>query len=235
MKHTQGKVTKSATKQRIRENQRSPKVEFSLRQISPLTDRQHDMMSGITNNNHIIGYGSAGTGKAQPLTSKVLTPSGWKFMGDVVVGDVVVGQRQLEIEPWIVGRRVLIGNLRLPVVDHAVDRSESARRLQTQMVATFPQLKSVPITHSWTGQLGLTFDLMPHIGRVNGVHYAFGYGGHGVSIATYLGTEMGKLLCGEKTSSPFAEIKHQTMPFYHGRPWFIPFAAMYYRFLDRIM
>ncbi len=116
-----------------------------------------------------------------------------------------------------------------------LDLHESARRLQTQMVATFPQLRGIPITHSWTGQLGLTFDLMPHIGRVNGVHYAFGYGGHGVSIATYLGTEMGKLLCGEKTSSPFAEIKHQTMPFYYNRPWFIPFAAMYYRFLDRIM
>ena len=33
--------------------------------------------------------GSAGSGKAQPLTAKVLTPSGWKMMGDIKVGDVV--------------------------------------------------------------------------------------------------------------------------------------------------
>lgn len=34
--------------------------------------------------------GSAGGGKAQPLYSKVLTDSGWKTMGDVVVGDFVI-------------------------------------------------------------------------------------------------------------------------------------------------
>lgn len=32
-----------------------------------------------------------GTGKAQPLDAKVLTPSGWKLMGDIKVGDNVVG------------------------------------------------------------------------------------------------------------------------------------------------
>jgi SAM-dependent methyltransferase len=32
----------------------------------------------------------AGTGKAQPLTAKILTPSGWKLMGDVVVGDDII-------------------------------------------------------------------------------------------------------------------------------------------------
>ena len=32
------------------------------------------------------------TGKAQPLWSKVLTPGGWKTMGDIELGDVVVGK-----------------------------------------------------------------------------------------------------------------------------------------------
>lgn len=56
--------------------------------------------------------------------------------------------------------------------------------------------------------------------------------GQGLSIATYLGTEIGLLLSGQKTSSPFAEIPHQTMFFYRNKPWFIPLAAQYYRFLD---
>jgi glycine/D-amino acid oxidase-like deaminating enzyme len=113
-----------------------------------------------------------------------------------------------------------------------LDLMESARRLRQQMVRVFPELDDVPITHTWTGQLGLTFDLMPHIGRVNGVHYAFGYGGHGVSIATYVGTEIGLLLSGQKTRSPFAEIPHQTMFFYRKQPWFLPLAATYYRARD---
>lgn len=115
-----------------------------------------------------------------------------------------------------------------------LDLEDSAQRLRAQLIHTFPQLHDIPITHTWSGQLGITFDLMPHIGRIKGIHYAFGYGGHGVSIATYVGTEIGKLLCGQKTTSPFAQIPHHTMPFYWNRPWFVPLAAMYYRFLDRI-
>lgn len=34
-------------------------------------------------------FGQEMTGKAQPLTSKVLTPFGWKFMGDIKVGDCI--------------------------------------------------------------------------------------------------------------------------------------------------
>lgn len=37
----------------------------------------------------INAYG-VGLGKAQPLTAKVLTPEGWKLMGDLKVGDLVV-------------------------------------------------------------------------------------------------------------------------------------------------
>jgi glycine/D-amino acid oxidase-like deaminating enzyme len=102
------------------------------------------------------------------------------------------------------------------------------------MLRVFPELDNMPISHTWTGQLGLTFDLMPHIGRLNGVMYALGYCGHGVSIATYVGTEAGLLLAGKKSDSPYAQIKHQTMFFYRNKPWFLPFAAMYYRALDKL-
>jgi glycine/D-amino acid oxidase-like deaminating enzyme len=115
-----------------------------------------------------------------------------------------------------------------------LDPHESAQSLKQQMLRVFPELDNVPITHTWTGQLGLTFDLMPHIGRLNGVMYALGYCGHGVSIATYVGTEAGLLLAGQKSDSPYAQIKHQTMFFYRNKPWFLPFAAMYYRALDKL-
>lgn len=36
--------------------------------------------------------GSSSFGKAQPLTSKILTPDGWKLMGDMKVGDKVIGR-----------------------------------------------------------------------------------------------------------------------------------------------
>ena len=113
-----------------------------------------------------------------------------------------------------------------------LDLDESAIRLSKELYTIFPDLAGIPITNTWTGKLGITFDLMPHIGQTNGIYYAFGYGGHGLSIATYLGTEIGLLLSGKKDRSPFMEISHQTMFFYRNKPWFIPFAARYFRFLD---
>jgi glycine/D-amino acid oxidase-like deaminating enzyme len=113
-----------------------------------------------------------------------------------------------------------------------LDLHKSANILRNEMIETFPQLAGIPITHSWTGQLGVTFDLMPHIGRENGVHYALGYGGHGLTIATYIGNEVGKLLAGHISTSPFEEIEEQTMFFYRNRPWFLPLAATWFKILD---
>ena len=115
-----------------------------------------------------------------------------------------------------------------------LDLQESAEILSKEVRLVFPELEKIKFTNTWTGKLGITFDLMPHIGQVDGIHYAFGYGGHGLSIATYLGTEVGLLLTGQKKRSPFEEINHQTMFFYRRDPWFLPFAAKYFRFLDWI-
>lgn len=39
----------------------------------------------------ILAYGPEGSGKAQPLSCEVLTPNGFKKIGDIVVGDRVIG------------------------------------------------------------------------------------------------------------------------------------------------
>jgi len=114
----------------------------------------------------------------------------------------------------------------------SLDLQESANTLRAQMVRAFPQLAEVPVTHTWTGHLGITFDLMPNMGVEDGLHYAFGYGGHGLHSALYLGREIAWLLTGKIKSSPFMEIPHQTYFFYRGNPWFLPFAVAFYRFRD---
>lgn len=114
------------------------------------------------------------------------------------------------------------------------DLLHSAQTLRRQMVRTFPQLADVPVTHSWSGRLGLTFDMLPHIGRIDGVHYALGYNGHGVSIGCYLGREIGLLLSGAKARSPFVDIPHPTRFFYDGQPWFLPLAARYFHARDML-
>ena len=39
----------------------------------------------------VVGIASAGSGKEQPLTEPILTPTGWTTMGQLSVGDKVVG------------------------------------------------------------------------------------------------------------------------------------------------
>jgi len=115
-----------------------------------------------------------------------------------------------------------------------LDLAESAGKLRATVVRFFPELEEVPITHSWTGRLGVTFDQLPHIGRIDGMWYALGYSGHGLALGTYLGREVGGLMTGELARSPFAEIAHPTRWYYRQRPWFLPAAARWYRLLDRL-
>ncbi|MAT96741.1 MAG: hypothetical protein CL608_06315 [Anaerolineaceae bacterium] len=114
------------------------------------------------------------------------------------------------------------------------DLLDSADTLRRQMVQRFPILEDQPLAYVWSGNLGHTFDMVPHIGRLNGVHYALGYSGQGVALSAYLGREAGLLLSGQKRHSPFAAIQPVTHFYYrqHGR--FAPLLGYYYRFLDWI-
>lgn len=55
----------------------------------PRHARQQEVCKLWKDNKAIVAYGPAGTGKAQPLTAKVITPCGQKPMGDIRVGELV--------------------------------------------------------------------------------------------------------------------------------------------------
>ena len=65
------------------------KLEFQNIKVQ-LTPKQHDLYKGIRNNILTVVHGPAGTSKAQPLDSPILTPNGWVKMGDIEVGDRVI-------------------------------------------------------------------------------------------------------------------------------------------------
>ncbi|GIV68132.1 NAD(P)/FAD-dependent oxidoreductase [Caldilinea sp.] len=116
----------------------------------------------------------------------------------------------------------------------SLDLIDSARKMQARMLEVFPQLAGVSISHTWSGNLGIALDLMPHAGRVNGVHYAYAYAGHGVSIASLLGKEMGEVLAGKRTSTLFAQIKHPRYAFVPYDRLYLPLVSTWFRVLDWI-
>jgi glycine/D-amino acid oxidase-like deaminating enzyme len=112
----------------------------------------------------------------------------------------------------------------------------SAEILRRDMVQVFPQLRDTPIEHAWGGTLDFCFDTMPHAGVADDIHFALGYAGHGVAMATYLGAKMAERICGSREEIPYATIPFPGAPLgmYNGRPWFLPFAGAYYKVLDWI-
>jgi glycine/D-amino acid oxidase-like deaminating enzyme len=111
---------------------------------------------------------------------------------------------------------------------------KSAAILRRGMLQVYPQLRDVRVEYAWGGTLDVTFDMMPHAGQLGGLHYALGYAGHGVAMATYLGGLIGACLAGEQVDNPFAELPFPGAPLglYDGRPWFLPLMGAWYTFLD---
>jgi glycine/D-amino acid oxidase-like deaminating enzyme len=112
---------------------------------------------------------------------------------------------------------------------------ESAGILQRAMVSVYPQLAGRPVSYAWGGTLDFAFDLMPHLGQLDGLWYALGYAGHGVALASWMGAALARGLLGDTSvDNPFVDLPfpHAPLGLYDGRPWFLPLAEIYYRFLD---
>ena len=111
----------------------------------------------------------------------------------------------------------------------------SADILRNDMLRIYPQLKDAKVEYVWGGTLDFAFDMMTHIGEMDGMAFALGYAGHGVALATYLGKAVGDgMLDGSLAKQPFASVAFPGAPLglYNGWPWFLPFAGMWHRILD---
>jgi glycine/D-amino acid oxidase-like deaminating enzyme len=110
----------------------------------------------------------------------------------------------------------------------------SAEILREGMISVYPQLKNCRVQFAWGGTLDFCFDTMPHAGERNGVHFALGYAGHGVAMATYLGAKIAEKLSGSSNQIAYSMIPFPGAPFglYREKPWFLPFAGAYYKMLD---
>jgi len=61
-------------------------------------DAKQAVEEALRDNHSALVVAATGTGKAQPLSAKVLTPSGWTTMGALVVGDEVIGSSGLPVK-----------------------------------------------------------------------------------------------------------------------------------------
>ncbi|HEX9890241.1 MAG TPA: FAD-binding oxidoreductase [Nitriliruptorales bacterium] len=115
-----------------------------------------------------------------------------------------------------------------------IDDDTAAVRLCRALTEVFPQVAGVAIEHRWSGKVAFTFDQLPHVGTVDGLHHALGYCGHGVGMSLFAARSLAALVCGETAELPFAEVAFPTRPYYRRRPWFLPIVGAWYGALDRV-
>jgi glycine/D-amino acid oxidase-like deaminating enzyme len=104
------------------------------------------------------------------------------------------------------------------------------------MVARFPQLAGTRISHTWSGRVAMTLDYLPHIGQADGIYYALGCNGSGITMMTYLGYKVARVLIEGSgiASSAYGAAPLPGHPLYRGTPWFLPAVGTWYQLRDAI-
>ena len=99
----------------------------------------------------------------------------------------------------------------------------SAPILHAMMLARWPQLKGVRVTHAWTGNVAFTLDEMPHMGKFDNMHYALGCNGSGVAMMSYLGHQTARKIAGKVNHvCAFDRPEFPDHALYTGNTWFLP-------------
>jgi glycine/D-amino acid oxidase-like deaminating enzyme len=194
-----------------------------------------------------VFVGTSGyTGKATPALRKKIIPIG----SFIITTEILPAALAHELSPrnrmiydsknylyyyrLTPDRRMLFGGRAafFPENDQTIRRSTEI--LRRGMIDVYPQLRDAEVEYVWGGTLDFAFDIMPHAGQIDGMYYAVGYAGHGVAMATYQGQKIAELIAGDKPENPFVGIPFPGAPLglYNGKPWFLPFAGMWYKFLD---
>jgi glycine/D-amino acid oxidase-like deaminating enzyme len=197
---------------------------------------------GVIRSKHVIIATNGYTGGITPWHQRRIVPVGSYIIAteplDQALADRLIPKRRMVFDSKnmlyyfriLPDNRMLFGG-RASFVPTSEEKTGAI--LRRGMVELFPDLREVPVAYSWGGTLGFAMDLMPHAGIRDGMHYSLGYAGHGVALATYMGKRLAESIT-EGKEIPFSNTPFWPIPFYWGWPWFLPFAGMYYEFMDMV-
>lgn len=174
---------------RIHENTRARAISSAGAKVTVKTDAG-DIVAGqalIACNAFIEGL--------EPVTSAHVMPIRSFIGATVPLGDdspVIPGGESVDDSRFVVryfrksvDGRLLFGGREAYTSDNPRDISDHIRR---QIAEIYPALKTVEITHSWGGSVGITLSRRPFVREVmENVTSIGGFSGHGVMLSNYCG------------------------------------------------
>lgn len=110
-----------------------------------------------------------------------------------------------------------------------------AASLRPKLERVFPALAGVRIDYQWGGDIGISLNRIPQLGRMPGnILYAQAYSGHGLAPSHLAGRVLAEAICGDgRRLTLFERIRHRALP--GGRRFAGPAMALgmlYYRMKD---
>jgi gamma-glutamylputrescine oxidase len=110
-----------------------------------------------------------------------------------------------------------------------------AQAMRRTMLSVYPDLADVTFEQVWGGNVAITVERTPHIGRIGGnVYFAHGFSGMGVALTGVAGKVMAEAIAGTaERFDVFARLPHTT---FHGgkllRTPMLALAMLWYRMRD---
>jgi len=130
------------------------------------------------------------------------------------------------------GRRILFGGRLYGTQTDGAELSHA--RLHADLLEIFPDLADVAISHTWWGFVAFPRDMLTMYRLHDGIHYAAGYNGAGVVWARWFGIKAAYRVLGDaRAQSEFRDRIVGAIPFYTGKPWFLPAVRAWYGLRDR--
>jgi glycine/D-amino acid oxidase-like deaminating enzyme len=121
------------------------------------------------------------------------------------------------IRPTPDGTRVMVGG-RGGMMGN--DPEKHAQKLYGDMVRMVPDLAGSRLTHCWYGEIDFTYDFLPHMAEDDGLHYAVGYCGIGMTMGSYMGSLIASRILGHPVRIATDRIRFPKEPLPRiGRPY----------------
>ena len=127
------------------------------------------------------------------------------------------------------GKQILFGGRR-----YDDDMNAARERLRSNLAGIFPDLGEVGLSHHWFGFVAFPMDQLPKLTVHDGVIYATGFCGSGVVWARWMGQKAAyTILEQEEAETAIGSQPFRAIPFYNGKPWFLPVMMNWYKIKDR--
>ena len=131
-------------------------------------------------------------------------------------------------------KRILFGAF--PIWAYGMENSKLVKSFfQKKIKQTLPNIGNFSIEYIWGGKVGVTFNTLPMLKKIDNKIYVFGCNGSGVALMPYLGYQAANILTTNQNSSlAISKIKNEKNYFKYIIAKLLPLLGFYYRFRENL-